>query len=98
VRSKVEPINWLRRGAKTRSLPASEAHLCCRRLSHLITALLMLARAVPATGRSACRISWNICRDNATRAIWNMTYRPRLTTFWPILISFSRRLVSDYYF
>jgi hypothetical protein len=67
-------------------------------LSHLITALLMLARAVPATGRSACRISWNICRDNATRAIWNMTYRPWLTTFAPILISFSRRLVSDYDF
>jgi hypothetical protein len=42
------------------------------------------------------RISWNICRDTATWAIWNMTYRPWLTTFGPILISFSRRLVSDY--
>jgi hypothetical protein len=53
VRSKVEPINWRAEALKTRRFACIEAHLCCRRLSHLITALLMLAQAVPATGRSA---------------------------------------------
>src|SRR6516164_7821658 len=40
-------------------------------------------------------ISWNICRGIATSAIWKATWRPWLTTFAPILISFSFRLVSD---
>ncbi len=31
----------------------------------------------------------------ATSAIWNVTYLPCLTTFAPILISFSRSVVSD---
>jgi hypothetical protein len=31
----------------------------------------------------------------ATSAIWNATYRPWLTTFAPILISFSLRVVID---
>ena len=42
------------------------------------------------------RISWNICRGTATSAIWKVTYRPWLTTLAPILISFSRKLVSDH--
>jgi hypothetical protein len=33
------------------------------------------------------KISWNICRGMS--AIWNATQRPWLTTFAPILISFS---------
>src|SRR5262249_30747139 len=41
------------------------------------------------------KISWNICRAMATSAIWKITWRPWLTTFAPILISFSFRLVSD---
>ena len=41
-------------------------------------------------------MSLNMSRDTATSAIWNVTYRPCLTTFAPILISFSRRLVSDH--
>jgi hypothetical protein len=41
-------------------------------------------------------MSANICRDTATSASWNVTYRPWLTTLAPILISFSRRLVSDH--
>src|SRR6516165_10851576 len=44
------------------------------------------------------RMSANICRDTATSAIWNVMYRPWLTTLAPILISFSRRLVSDHGF
>src|SRR5262245_18085910 len=40
-------------------------------------------------------ISWNICRGIATSAIWKATWRPWLTTFAPILIGFSFRLVSD---
>jgi hypothetical protein len=42
------------------------------------------------------RISWNICRGTATSAVWKVTYRPWLMTLAPILISFSRRLVSDH--
>jgi hypothetical protein len=42
------------------------------------------------------RIFWNICRDTATLASWNVTQRPWLTTLAPILISLSRRLVSDH--
>src|SRR5262249_18635193 len=41
------------------------------------------------------KISWNICRAMATSAIWKITWRPWLTTFAPILISLSFRLVSD---
>jgi hypothetical protein len=44
-------------------------------------------------GRSSAisrKISWNICRGMATSA-----KRPWLTTFAPILISFSFKLVSD---
>src|SRR5262245_19473653 len=40
-------------------------------------------------------ISWNICRGIATSAIWKATWRPWLTTFAPILIGISFRLVSD---
>jgi hypothetical protein len=36
----------------------------------------------------------NIRPDTATSAIWNVTWRPWLMTLGPILISFSRRLVS----
>jgi len=42
------------------------------------------------------RISWNICRGTATSATWKVTQPPWMTTLAPILISFSRRLVSDY--
>jgi hypothetical protein len=42
------------------------------------------------------RISANICRGTATSAICKDTQRPWLTTFAPILISFTRRLVSDH--
>ena len=41
------------------------------------------------------KISSNICRGIATSAIWNATQRPWLTTFAPVLISFSLRLVRD---
>ena len=41
------------------------------------------------------RIYPNIRRDTATSAIWNVTLRPWLTIFAPILISFSRSVVSD---
>ena len=34
-------------------------------------------------------MSANIYRDTATSAIWNVTYRPWLTTLTPILISVS---------
>src|SRR5262249_13957804 len=44
-----------RRGAETRSFACFKAHFCCRRLSHLIPALLMPARAAPATERSVTR-------------------------------------------
>jgi Transposase DDE domain group 1 len=46
-------------------------------------------------GRSSAisrRISWNICRGMATSAIWKTTY-PWLTTFAPILISFTFKLL-----
>ena len=49
-------------------------------------------------GRSSAisrKISWNNCRGMATSAIWKAMLRPWLTTFAPILISFSFRLVSD---
>src|SRR5215213_2250574 len=42
------------------------------------------------------RMSANICCDTATSAIWKVTYRPWVTTFAPILISFSRKLVNDH--
>jgi hypothetical protein len=42
------------------------------------------------------RMSANICRDTATSALWQVTYRPWVTTFAPILISFSRKLVNDH--
>jgi hypothetical protein len=41
-------------------------------------------------------MSANICRDTVTSAIWNVMKRAWLVTFAPILISFSRRLVSDH--
>ena len=41
------------------------------------------------------RISANSRRGIATSAIWNVTYRPCRTTLAPILISFSRKVVSD---
>jgi hypothetical protein len=41
-------------------------------------------------------MSANICRETATSASWKVTYRPWLTTFAPILISLSRRLVSGF--
>jgi len=53
---------------------------------------------VVGCGRSSAmsrNISWNICRGIATSAIWKATWRPWLTTFAPILIGFSFRLVSD---
>jgi len=37
----------------------------------------------------------NRWRGMATSAIWNATYRPWLTTFAPILISFSRSVVNE---
>ncbi len=37
----------------------------------------------------------NICRDTATSAVWNVTYRPWLTIFAPISATFSRSVVSD---
>jgi len=48
-------------------------------------------------GRSSAisrNISANRSRGMATSAIWNATLRPRLTTFAPILISFSLSVVS----
>src|SRR5215213_10948956 len=42
------------------------------------------------------RISANSRRGTATSASWNVTYRPWRMTLAPILISFSRRLVSDH--
>jgi hypothetical protein len=51
----------------------------------------MLARAGRARSRAMSdRISWNICRGTATSAIWNVTQRPRLTTFASILIGCRR--------
>ncbi len=41
------------------------------------------------------KILRNICRDTTTSAIWNVTERPCLTIFAPVLISFSRSVVSD---
>jgi hypothetical protein len=38
----------------------------------------------------------SICYGTATSAIWNVTWRPWLTTLAPILISFSRKLVRDH--
>ena len=42
----------------------------------------------------SCRISANNRRGIAISASWNVTYRPCRTTLAPILISFSRRMVS----
>ena len=50
---------------------------------------------MPATERSATGYRRNIFPGTATSDIWNVTYRPSLTTFAPILISFSRKLVCD---
>jgi len=41
------------------------------------------------------RISRKSSLGTATSAIWNTTYRECLTTLAPILISFSRKVVSD---
>ena len=41
------------------------------------------------------RISANSILGTATSAIWKVTMRAWLTTFAPILITFSLRLVSD---
>ena len=41
------------------------------------------------------RIAANNSRGTATSAIWNVTYLKCRTTFAPILISFSRSVVSD---
>src|SRR4029077_17235092 len=49
-------------------------------------------------GRSSAirrKISWNIRRGMATSAIWKAISRQWLTTFAPILMSFSLSLVSD---
>ena len=43
----------------------------------------------------SCRIAANSRRGIATSVSWNVTYRPCRTTFAPILISFSRSVVSD---
>jgi hypothetical protein len=60
-----------------------------------------LSRLTPFSGHAGAggarkraikdRISANICRGAATSAIWKVTYLPWLTTFAPILMSFSRR-------
>ena len=41
------------------------------------------------------RIAANSLLGTATSAIWKITYRAWCTTFAPILISFSRNVVSD---
>jgi hypothetical protein len=56
---------------------------------------LMAVLAAPARRAISYRMSTNIRRGTATSAIWKVTQRPWLTTYAPILISFSRRLVSD---
>jgi hypothetical protein len=55
----------------------------------------MRVRAALAAEQSAPRFLRTICRDTATWAVWKVTECPWLTTLVPILISFSRRLVSD---
>ncbi len=48
-----------------------------------------------ASRRIRSRITANSRRGTATSAIWNTTYRACVTTFAPILMSFSRSVVSD---
>ena len=45
--------------------------------------------------RIRSRIATNSRRGTATSAIWKITYRACVTTFAPILMSFSRSVVSD---
>src|SRR3954471_6898692 len=72
------------------------AHLDPHSLPHLLP-LSLYAGAGGARSRAISdRISANDRRGTATSASWNGTYRPGLTTFAPILISFSRRLVIDH--
>src|SRR6516225_10943575 len=78
---------------------APELHQGAPPLSPLPHFMPLAAHAGVGGARSRAisdRMSANICRDTATSAIWNVMYRPWLTTFAPILISFSRRLVSDH--
>jgi hypothetical protein len=53
-------------------------------------------------GRSSAvicrRMSANKFRGTATSAIWKATWRPWLTTFAPVLISFSLGVVSEHAF
>ena len=41
------------------------------------------------------RIAANIWGETATSYIWKITYRAHVTIFAPILMSFSRSVVSD---
>ena len=43
----------------------------------------------------ASKMARNNARGTAASAIWKTTFRECLTTFAPILISFSRNVVND---
>jgi hypothetical protein len=60
------------------------------------TALAGSGLALNRTMRS--RISQKSTLGTTTSAIWNTTYRECLTTLAPILISFSRSVLSDRFF
>jgi len=66
---------------------ALKPHLCRHRLTHLITISVTLVRVGPQPG-DVDRIP--------TSANWNVAERPWLTSLVPILISLSRKLVSDH--
>src|SRR5260370_31798177 len=50
--------------------------LCCRRLPHLIPKGPHVGAGGARIRAISDRISWNICRDTATSAIWHVTWRP----------------------
>jgi hypothetical protein len=53
-------------------------------------------RRCPQPGDQRQDFLEHLPRHRDLSAIWKVTYRPWLTTFAPILISFSRKLVSDH--
>ena len=62
---------------------------CRRREGHIGTGDTGTSREIRR------RMVLNSCREMATSAIWNVTYRAWVTTLAPILISFSLKVVID---
>ena len=87
-RNGLYPSVWSRWGQTAPVVRASSRRfvVCCR---HPGTGSRGLSR------RMRSRMLRKSHRGTATSAIWKMTYRAWVTTLAPILISFSRNVVSD---